>query len=229
MPVGITNMLTTECSKPRATKVTIGNHAATILPMVELVIIVITTPRQTNQLQRIPLMKTVSIPALPSASFATVLISAAVTMRTASALGAVAPIFVSVIANRPPKPTAPSRLPRNTQYQLATTVLQSALPSSGASGSSPKLPVTSSSPSSTIITKPTGNAIAPASDWPVETVALNERPVAAPSKAPEIAPRISRSRGLSASFLTLTSTIAATMSEDFAKSISELQPLISRH
>src|SRR5438067_13017284 len=35
MPAGATNMLTIECSKPRAKKIMIGSHIAAILPIVE--------------------------------------------------------------------------------------------------------------------------------------------------------------------------------------------------
>ena len=65
----------------------------------------------------------------------------------------------------------PSRLPRNTHDQFDATAFQLDFPSRRASGNSAKLPVTSSSPSSTIITRPTGNIIAPTSGCPVVTAA----------------------------------------------------------
>ena len=68
MPVGMMNMLTTECSKPWAKNIRIGSQAAAILPMVEVVVIAVTTPRQTIQLHSIALTKTVTMPAKPIAS-----------------------------------------------------------------------------------------------------------------------------------------------------------------
>ena len=65
MPAGMMNMLTTECSKPWAKKIRIGIQAAAIRPMVEVEAIAITTPKQTIQLHRIALTKTVSMPAAP--------------------------------------------------------------------------------------------------------------------------------------------------------------------
>src|SRR5689334_17628224 len=167
----MTNMLTTACSKPWAKKVTIGSQAATILPTVELEVIAITTPRQTSQLQSTALTNTLTRPAVPSASLATVLASAIAMIRAATPAGADVPVLVSAIASNAPNRMLPSRLPRKTQAQLAMTALQLALPSSGANGNTAKLPVTSSSPSSTIITKPTGNRIAPTSGCVVVTTA----------------------------------------------------------
>src|SRR5579871_1604772 len=159
MPVVITTLLTTECSKPCAKKVTIGSQAATILPIVEVEVIAITTPRQTSQLQSTALTKTLTMPAMPSAAFATVLASAIAMMRDATPLGAAVPMLVSAIASSPPNNKLPMRLPRNTHPQLAMTAPQPDFSSSGASGNNAKLPVTSSRPSSTIITKPTGKMI----------------------------------------------------------------------
>ena len=79
-----------------------------------------------------------------------------------------------------------------------------------------KLPVTSSRPSRTIITRLTGKISAPTSGWPVVSAPLKASVVAAPSSAPEIAPRIMMSRGASANFFRLASTIEATTSEGFA-------------
>ena len=63
----------------------------------------------------------------------------------------------------------PSRLPRNTHPQFAITDPIEDRPSSTANGSSAKLPVTSSSPRMTIITRPTGKMSAPTNGWPVVT------------------------------------------------------------
>ena len=68
MPVGMMNMLTTECSKPCAKKMKIGIQAAAILPMVDVVVMAATTARQTIQLHRIALTNTVIRPAGPSAA-----------------------------------------------------------------------------------------------------------------------------------------------------------------
>ena len=64
--------------------------------------------------------------------------------------------------------------------------------STPASVTTAKLPVTSSSPSNTIITKPTGNTRAPTSGT-VCPAAVSARLVAKPSSAPERNPRIKRS------------------------------------
>ncbi len=65
---------------------------------------------------------------------------------------------------------------------VGDTALQLALPSSRASGTTAKLPVTSSSPSSTIITRLTGKISAPTSGWPVVIAPVKASAVAAPSK-----------------------------------------------
>ena len=65
IPAGMTNMLTTECSKPCAKKMKIGIQAPAILPIVEWRSCAITTPRQTIQLHSTALTKTVTIPATP--------------------------------------------------------------------------------------------------------------------------------------------------------------------
>src|SRR5215475_5631584 len=161
MPVGMMNMLTTACSKPSAKKVKIGSQVAAIFPTVELDVIAITTPRQTSQLQRMPLTNTLTRPAVPSASLAIVLASAVATMRAATPATSVLPMLVSEIAISAPKAILPIRLATNTQDQLAITAPQVALPSKRASGTRAKLPVTSSSPSSTIITSDTGKVSAP--------------------------------------------------------------------
>src|SRR4051794_22647124 len=65
MPAGMTNMLTTECSKPWAKKVMIGSHIAPILPMVEVDVKAMTTPIVTSQLHSIALKKTSFMPVQP--------------------------------------------------------------------------------------------------------------------------------------------------------------------
>ena len=50
MPIGITNMFTTECSKPSATKAKIGSYIAAILPIVDVEVNAMTTPTVTIQL-----------------------------------------------------------------------------------------------------------------------------------------------------------------------------------
>src|SRR5262249_31173503 len=102
MPVGITNMLTTECSKPCAKKMNTGIQAAAILPTVELVVIASTTARQTIQLQRMALTNTVTQPAAPNAALPIVLASATATMRAATPAGSFAPMLVSAIASSAP-------------------------------------------------------------------------------------------------------------------------------
>ncbi len=84
------------------------------------------------------------------------------------------------------------RLPRNTQPQLAITAEPVASPRSHGSGSSAKLPVINSRPSSTIMTRPTGNTRAPTNGCPVVNDALKARLVATPRMAPDSIPRMSR-------------------------------------
>src|SRR6202051_4637578 len=67
MPVGIMNMLTTECSKPWAKKMKIDIQAQAILPMVEVVVMARTMARQTSQLHSIALTKQLTSPAKPRA------------------------------------------------------------------------------------------------------------------------------------------------------------------
>ena len=85
------------------------------------------------------------------------------------------------------------RLPRNTQAQLVSTSDAVASPLIHGSGSSAKLPVISSRPSSTIMTRPTGKISAPTSGWPVVKAALKARLVATPRMAPDSMPLIRRS------------------------------------
>src|SRR5215467_6993047 len=93
MPVGMMNMLTTECSKPWAKKMNTGIQAAAILPTVEVVVMASTTARQTIQLHRIALTNTVTMAAL-----ALVLASAICTIRAATPAGGVWPMLVSAMA-----------------------------------------------------------------------------------------------------------------------------------
>src|ERR1022692_257182 len=95
MPVGMMNMLTTECSKPWAKKIRIGIQAVAILPMMEVVPMASTTARQTIQLHSIALTNTVTMPAKPNASYPVVLASAAAIRRAATPAGAIAPMSVS--------------------------------------------------------------------------------------------------------------------------------------
>ena len=78
-----------------------------------------------------------------------------------------------------------------------------------ASGSRAKLPVTSSSPSSTIITKPTGKTSAPTRPTWVCSEAVNASVVAKPSSAPERKPRIRRSLGASRALVAPACTICS--------------------
>src|SRR5262245_57878171 len=102
MPVGMTNMLTTECSKPCAKKMDTGSQAAAILPTVQFVVIASTTARQTIQLHRMALTNTVTQPAIPNAALPMVLASATATMRAATPVGSLAPMLVSAIASNAP-------------------------------------------------------------------------------------------------------------------------------
>src|ERR1700740_2976889 len=125
----MTNMLTTACSKPSAKNRKIGSHVAAILPTVEVEVIAMTTPRQTSQLQRMALTKTLTMPAVPSAALPMVFASATETMRAATPATSTLPMLVSEIATRTPKARLPSRFATNTQDQLAITALQLPLPS----------------------------------------------------------------------------------------------------
>src|SRR5205823_13940234 len=82
----------------------------------------------------------------------------------------------------------------NTQPQLAARAAAVVRPSRSARGTTAKLPVTSSSPSSTIMTKPTGKTRAPTRPTRVCSEAVNASVVANPSSAPDKNPRTSRSR-----------------------------------
>jgi hypothetical protein len=86
-------------------------------------------------------------------------------------------------------------------------------------GRSAKLPVTSSRPSSTIMTKPTGKISAPTRGCPVWTVAPMARLVANPSRAPDRQPRISRSSGPSRALAAPACTMFATISAGFTLSM----------
>ena len=72
-------------------------------------------------------------------------------------------MLVREIAISAPKAMLPSKFATNTHDQLARMAPHVALPSNRAKGTSAKLPVTSSSPSSTIMTRLTGKMIAPTS------------------------------------------------------------------
>ena len=114
------------------------------------------------------LTKTLTMPAAPSASLATVLASAIATMRAATP----ADVGVAHVGERDRQQNAiddaAEQVSEKHPDQLAKTAPQLDLPSQRASGTSAKLPVTSSRPSSTIMTRPTGNTIsAPTSGWPV--------------------------------------------------------------
>jgi hypothetical protein len=109
----------------------------------------------------------------------------------------------------------PMRLPRNTQPQFAITEPSEERRSSTAKGKSAKLPVTSSRPRMTMITRPTGKMRAPTSGCPVVTAPVKAKLVAVPSRAPESAPRMRRSRGDSDSLMRLASIIAFTTSAGF--------------
>src|SRR5689334_16235328 len=102
MPVGMTNMLTTACSNPCAKKMKIGSQAVAILPTVEVEVMAKMTPKQTIQLQRIALTKTVTMPAKPIAALAVVLASATAMMRAASPDGATVNMLVRTMASRTP-------------------------------------------------------------------------------------------------------------------------------
>jgi hypothetical protein len=58
-------MFTTECSNVIAKNTMMGIHIAITLPLTEVEIIAPTTPVDTIQLQSMPRMKSVSIPAAP--------------------------------------------------------------------------------------------------------------------------------------------------------------------
>jgi len=74
------------------------------------------------------LTKTLTIPAAPSASLATVFASAMLMMRAATPAGSIFPILVRLIARSAPKAMLPSRFPRNTHDQFAMMAFQVALP-----------------------------------------------------------------------------------------------------
>ena len=65
MPTGMTNIFTTACSKPCEKNNTVGPQIARIFPDNDVVAKAKTTARLTIQLHKMPLVKTVSIPAEP--------------------------------------------------------------------------------------------------------------------------------------------------------------------
>ena len=75
IPAGMTNMLTTECSKPCAKNVMIGSHIARILPAVDWEVSAITTPSVTIQLQRIALLTATTCPWAASRAYPSVFAS----------------------------------------------------------------------------------------------------------------------------------------------------------
>src|SRR5205085_7465861 len=127
-------------AKPGAKKVKIGSQVAAIFPIVEVDVIAITTPRQTSQLQRMPLTKTLTMPAVPSAALATVFASATATIRAATPATSALPMLVREIAISAPKAMLPSKFATNTHDQLARMAPHVALPSNRAKGTSAKLP-----------------------------------------------------------------------------------------
>ncbi len=72
MAVGMTNIFTTQCSRPSAKKVKMGSQMAKIFPVVEEDTRPITTPRVTIQLHRIALVKQTTMPVAPSCLYARV-------------------------------------------------------------------------------------------------------------------------------------------------------------
>src|SRR5258708_12655654 len=68
IPEGMRNMLTTECSKPRAKNVMMGSHMAVIFPTVDLETKARTAPMVTIQLQRIAFTTAVAQPLGPRAT-----------------------------------------------------------------------------------------------------------------------------------------------------------------
>ena len=103
----------------------------------------------------------------------------------------------------------------NTQPQLTTTAEALASRLSHGSGTSAKLPVTSSSPSNTMLISPTGKISAPTNGVLVWTAPVKARLVATPRMAPDSMPRINRSRGAKASLRLPVSTIATATSAGF--------------
>src|SRR5262245_16558922 len=109
----------------------------------------------------------------------------------------------------------PTRLPTNTHPQFERRALSDVLPSRTPSGKRAKLPVTSSRPRSTIMTKPTGKTSAPTSPTLVCRDAVKARVVAKPRNAPERNPRSKRSRTGSWLFVTPALTICSTTASGF--------------
>ena len=216
----MTNMLTTECSNPWAKNTRIGIQAPAMRPMVEVEVSAITTPRQTIQLQRIALTKTVIMPAVAEMRVADGLRLGGLDDggRDAGWLDLAGhgqrdreqdgvDDAADEVAEEYPGPIGQHRAAGVAGRRIT------------ARGTRAKLPVTSSSPSSTIITKPTGKIRAPTMGWPVCTVAPIARLVAKPRSAPESAPRIRRSNGPSSDFAMPVRTMLATISAGFRLSM----------
>ena len=154
----------------------------------------ITTPIQTIQLHRIALTKAENKPATPWLLYPRVFFSL-IRIRLCSIFPSWLDCPVSVLAaqNKIAKSTLPNKLPRKTQKRLLAIALKLILPSNQAKGTSEKLPVTSSRPRITIMTKPTGKTNAPTKLSPVWEVANSASVTEIANKAPDNAPRINRS------------------------------------
>src|SRR5262249_60670949 len=71
IPVGMSHMLTTVCSKPSAKNIPIGIHINSARPTVLRVALDMTDPRLTSQLQRTPMPMAAHQPRTPYSIYAT--------------------------------------------------------------------------------------------------------------------------------------------------------------
>src|SRR5207245_11308162 len=119
IPAGITNMLTTECSKPWAKNVRMGSHIAAILPIVDCEVSAIATPSVTIQLQRIALLTTTVRPPALRCAYPRVLASLTAISGLASWEYCATVRTKGSAWNR-----LPSRLPPKTELQFVASAVQ---------------------------------------------------------------------------------------------------------
>ena len=142
-------MFAIECSNPQSTNIITGKNIAAIFPVTDSAEKAIHTAMQTRKLQSTPRIKASPKPMLTFAF-------------------AVATTVSEMLSNTPESTTrsvtksAPSKLPRNTNPQFFSSLEKPILPESRAIHIK-QLPVKSSLPANTTITRPAGKIHAPAS------------------------------------------------------------------
>mmetsp|Transcript_53105 Transcript_53105/g.126688 ORF Transcript_53105/g.126688 Transcript_53105/m.126688 type:complete len:212 (-) Transcript_53105:488-1123(-) len=153
MPRGSKNMFATECSKPIATKVEMGNQMPTILPAISDAEDAMKMAMQTSQLQNTALIK-VSIKGMEVFFTRVVSARALVPSTTSPHLTAKAAM-----------PTQPMKFPKEEMTMVRHSDLQVARPSKTAAGTVMALPVTNCAPLFRTNSKFIGNSAAKIILW----------------------------------------------------------------